>query len=72
MTMKLRVRFPWLSVAMCVALGLAAVRARPADRFHTQTTTLATLQDLGGVDEIKTRFNRDTGKIRLVLLLSPT
>jgi hypothetical protein len=31
-----------------------------------------TLQDLHGVAELKTQFNQDTGKVRLVLLVSPT
>jgi hypothetical protein len=30
------------------------------------------LKDLSGVDELKARFNRDAGKPRVVLLLSPT
>lgn len=30
------------------------------------------LQDLRSVDELKSLFNRDVGKVRLVLLLSPT
>jgi len=30
------------------------------------------LADLQGVDELKALFNRDVGKVRLVLLLSPT
>ena len=30
------------------------------------------LQDLNGVEELKARFNKDRGKPRIVLLLSPT
>lgn len=30
------------------------------------------LEDLSGVEELKARFNEDTGKPRIVLLLSPT
>jgi hypothetical protein len=32
----------------------------------------ARLTDLRGVDELRTLFNRDQGKFRLVLLVSPT
>jgi hypothetical protein len=32
----------------------------------------ATLSDLTGVEQLKARFNRDAGKPRIVLLLSPT
>lgn len=31
-----------------------------------------TLSDLGGVDQLKTRFNEDVGATRLVVILSPT
>ena len=30
------------------------------------------LQDLSGIEEVKAQFNRDSGKPRVVLLLSPT
>jgi hypothetical protein len=31
-----------------------------------------TLRDLGGFDDLRTLFENDRGKLRLVLLLSPT
>ena len=37
-----------------------------------QQTSAPTLQDLQTVDEIRAMFNRDAGKVRLILLLSPT
>jgi hypothetical protein len=35
-------------------------------------TAAPTLTDLKGVDELRSLFNSDVGKVRLVLLLSPT
>ena len=35
-------------------------------------TAAPKLSDLKGVDELQTLFNNDAGKVRLVLLLSPT
>jgi len=35
-------------------------------------TAAPTLSDLKGVEELRTLFNNDVGKVRLVLLLSPT
>jgi hypothetical protein len=35
-------------------------------------TAPSTLRDLKGVDELRSLFNNDVGKVRLVLLLSPT
>jgi len=32
----------------------------------------ARLHDLHGLDDLKSAFNRDAGKIRLILLVSPT
>ena len=34
--------------------------------------TAPTLTDLHAMDELKTRFNQDTGAPRLILLVSPT
>jgi hypothetical protein len=39
---------------------------------QTDTAPRPTLEDLRGLDELKTMFNRDAGKHRLLLLLSPT
>ena len=35
-------------------------------------TAAPKLSDLKGVDELRSLFNADVGKVRLVLLLSPT
>jgi hypothetical protein len=41
-------------------------------RSDVFATAAAKLTDLRGVDELKTFFNQDQGKVRLVLLVSPT
>lgn len=50
--------------------------------FSTQPTPAAsapqaprarpTLQTLGGLDDVRAAFNKDRGKLRILLLLSPT
>jgi hypothetical protein len=41
-------------------------------RSFTVATAAPKLTDLRGVDDLRTIFNQDQGKIRLVLLVSPT
>jgi hypothetical protein len=58
--------------AACV---LAVALASPLHGARAQTVAAATapaLQDLRGIDELRSLFDRDQGKIRIVLLLSPT
>ena len=43
-----------------------------ADPYAPVATAARTLTDLKGVDELRSLFNDDVGKVRLVLLLSPT
>jgi hypothetical protein len=60
-----------IRTALVLAVALAAlpchVRAQSA---HTSAAPV--LQDLRGLDELRTLFDRDRDKIRIVLLLSPT
>jgi hypothetical protein len=44
----------------------------PAGASAPVVTAASALRDLQGVDELRTLFNNDVGKVRLVLLLSPT
>jgi hypothetical protein len=51
---------------------LAAVLALGAVLTGCRGSRPATLADIQSVDELKSAFNRDAGKPRVVLLLSPT
>ena len=57
----------WIAIAVAVL-----VIAAPSGRVRLVLTAASSLSDLRGVDELKTLFNRDVGKVRLVLLVSPT
>jgi hypothetical protein len=61
-----RTRILFVLVGLACALTVIEARSGP------QTATPPVIQDLRGLDELKTMFNRDAGKVRLVLLLSPT
>ena len=57
-----------LLILIGLACSLTTIDARPGP----QAASPAAIQDLRGLDELRTMFNRDVGKARLVLLLSPT
>ena len=65
---QLRVSRPprCVSRLACVVLVLTAGFAAACGR------SAGTLVDLDGVEELRAQFNRDAGKPRIVLLLSPT
>ena len=54
---------------------LAAWLAWPAPQAFTQspvTTAAPVLQDLHGVAQLRSQFDSDRNRVRIVLLLSPT
>ena len=59
-------------VSLCTALMIGASPMRPVDAASSPAASRATLTDLRSVDDLKTLFNADIGKTRLVLLVSPT
>ena len=62
--------------ALVAAIGMwmvfGAIDARTPWTANQPIYAAPTLSDLKSVDELKTLFNQDRGKPRLVLLLSPT
>jgi hypothetical protein len=67
----------WLGfVVRCsAALLAAAVLARPASYAIAQPLHAAnarSLRDLGGIPELRTLFDRESDKVRILMLLSPT
>ena len=67
----------WLGfVVRCSAVLLAAaVLPRPASHAIAPPLHAASansLQDLGGIPELRTLFDRESDKVRILLLLSPT
>ena len=63
-------RFGRRSRLLAAGVVLAACTL-PHQELDAESTTSA-LQDVRGVDDLRDRFNRDAGHVRLVLLLSPT
>ena len=57
---------------VAAALGVLLLFSGYIPSSAPVTTVAPKLSDLKGVEELRTLFNNDLGKVRLVLLLSPT
>jgi hypothetical protein len=55
--------------ALILAFSACASSGRPATETATGTAKVAVL---GGVSDLRERFNEDSGKVRLIQLISPT
>jgi hypothetical protein len=55
--------------ALVLVFSACASSGRPATETTPRTDKVAVL---GGVSDLRERFNEDSGKVRLVLLISPT
>ena len=68
--MNMRSRALVAVIGLCVTFG--AIDTRTPWNEHQPIHAAPALSDLKSIDELKTLFNQDRGKPRLVLLLSPT
>jgi len=66
----------WLGfvVSCSVVLSATAPLARPASHATPplRATSSRSLQDLGGIPELRALFDRESDKVRILMLLSPT
>ena len=67
----IRIRIALFGVLAALVLGSSACASsgRPATETTPRTDSVAVL---GGVSDLRERFNEDSGKVRLILLISPT
>jgi hypothetical protein len=60
------------SMACAVAILVIGVSQAGRGPLSRPLAAAPSLTDLRSPDELRTQFNRDAGKVRLVLLVSPT
>lgn len=71
--LKRKIAAPALGVIFTVVgAGLALAQAQQPRESAQSPAKNALLHDLQSLDELREAFDRDAGKIRLILLLSPT
>lgn len=58
-------------VAVTIAVSAALPGARPAAQAPANASA-SRLRDLATVDQLRTAFDADAGKVRVLLLMSPT
>jgi hypothetical protein len=66
---RIRIALFGLLTALVLAFSACASRGRPETETTPRTSKVA---ELGGVSDLRERFNEDSGKVRLILLISPT
>jgi hypothetical protein len=66
--LRLRTR-AWLALAVLLASAFLAYQWQARPRLAPQQEPLTDIQD---VETLRAEFNRDAGRTRLILLVSPT
>ena len=70
---SIRIRTSIALFGFLAALVLVFSACASSGRHDTEATSrMDEVAVLGGVSDLRERFNEDSGKIRLVLLISPT
>jgi len=70
--MRTRFQTTIIAAVACAVLWSTSGSAWQPHIAACSSRDSATLTDLKSVNEVRTLFNQDAGKVRLLLLLSPT
>ena len=69
---SIRIRTRVALFGFLAALVLVFSACASSGRPETEAPRTSKVAVLGGVSDLRERFNEDSGKVRLVLLISPT
>jgi hypothetical protein len=67
-----RSRRPLLAILLALAVASSACGSGANPETEESPPRSATVTELRNVSELGDRFNQDAGKVRLILLISPT